>query len=494
MAAVDVLQRQHAVRRNFPFIGRFRYWLESIGPELRQYIVTSDNEERPFSRDQRRWVYASSKGENNDFGFGTDNEIERQPGYITVKHAAFPLQQPRRRAPGYDPEHRLPVAKILGAPRGRPKAFRPDSLVNISGMSFGALSANAVHALNEGARQAECLHNTGEGGLSRHHQYGGELIWQLGTGYFGARDQQGRLDWVQLRDVAAANPVRAIEIKLSQGAKPGIGGLLPAAKVSAEIAEVRGVPQGVDVVSPSSHREFGDVDSMLDFVERIADTTGLPVGVKSAVGEQSFWSELAEQMESGTRGVDFITIDGAEGGTGAGPLVFADHVALPFKLGFSRVYPEFARRGINDRVVFFGSGRLGFPEVSLLAMALGCDGINVAREALLAVGCIQSQRCHTNRCPTGVTTQNPWLMRGLDPADKAPRVARYIQTLRSELLTLARACGEPHPSLVKLDQIEILSNRYGSVSADQLFGYEAGWGLPDERDRETVSTLMAARA
>jgi glutamate synthase domain-containing protein 2 len=490
MAVADLRQREHAIRRNFPVIGRFRYWLEAIGPELRQYIVTNNDEERPFSRDERRWVYASAKRENNYFGFGTDNDLEREHGHIAIKHSAFPLSEPD--ITEADAEVSLPAAKVLGRHRGRKHQFRPASIVNISGMSFGSLSGNAVSALNAGASLAGCLHNTGEGGLSRYHQQGGELIWQLGTGYFGARDDRGRLDFTRLQDVVAENPVRAIEVKLSQGAKPGVGGFLPGAKVTAEIAAARGVPVGQDVASPSSHPEFNDIDSMLDVVERIADLTGLPVGIKSAVGEEQFWSELADRMATEERGVDFITVDGAEGGTGAGPLVFTDHVALPFKIGFARVYAEFARREIAERVTFIGSGKLGFPEHSLLALALGCDAINVGREAMLAIGCIQSQRCHTNRCPTGVATQSPWLMRGLDPKDKAPRLANYVRVLRHELRSLARACGEPHPSLVGLDHLEVLTEHYGAAGAGSLFGYQPGWGLPSVQDRTELEELMTA--
>jgi glutamate synthase domain-containing protein 2 len=266
---------------------------------------------------------------------------------------------------------------------------------------------------------------------------------------------------------------------------------LPGAKVTAEIAAARGVPQGLDVESPAGHSAFHDVDSMLDFVERIADATGLPVGIKSAVGEHAMWVDLAERMAREERGVDFITIDGAEGGTGAAPLVFSDHVALPFRTGFPRVYGEFARRGIADRVLFIGSGKLGFPETALLAFALGCDTVNVGREAMLAIGCIQSQRCHTNQCPTGVATQNRWLMRGLDPADKAPRLANYIRALRKDLLDLAHACGELHPALVGPSRIELLDDGLGARTVAELFGYADGWGAPLPHDRATIEALMA---
>ena len=358
------------------------------------------------------------------------------------------------------------------------RAFRPASVVNISAMSFGSLSANAIAALNEGAKQANCLHNTGEGGVSPYHQRGGELIWQLGSGYFGARDERGRFDLSRLKDVVAANPVRAIEVKLSQGAKPGLGGVLPGAKVTPEIARIRGVPVGRDCISPAAHPEFHDVDSMLDFVERIADETGLPVGIKSAVGEQRIWTELAERMASEDRGVDFITIDGGEGGTGAAPLAFTDQVALPFKLGFSRVYAEFARRGIADDVTFIGSAKLGFPEESLLAFALGCDMVNVAREAMMAIGCIQAQRCHTGRCPVGVATQSQWLMRGLDPEVKSDRLTSYIVQLRKEILQLSRACGVTGPAGVSLDDLDVIDDRFASRTAREVFGYAPEWGVP----------------
>ncbi len=419
IAIYDVTQRRHSILRNFPVVGHFRYWLEAIGPELRQYIVTSNNEERPFSRAQRRWVYASSKRDNNYFGFGTDQDVDRAANYLIVKHSAFPLSEPRQDDQDYDPNYTIACNKVMGQARCRREAFRPSSVVNISGMSFGSLSGPAVEALNRGASLAGCLHNTGEGGISRYHDAGGELIWQIGTGYFGCRDPQGNFSLDRLVEKVQSHPVRAIEIKLSQGAKPGMGGLLPAAKITEEIATIRGIPIGRDCVSPASHKEFHDVDGMLDFVERIAEATGLPVGIKSAVGESEFWCKLARMMSNGSRGVDFITIDGGEGGTGAAPLVFADHVSLPFKVGMNRVYREFAEHGLHEKVVFIGSGKLGFPETALFAFGLGCDMVNVAREAMMAIGCIQAQRCHTGHCPAGIATQNRWLMRGLNPTLKS---------------------------------------------------------------------------
>ena len=468
----DLVQRKHSILRNFPLIGHFRYLLESIGPELRQYIVTSNDEERPFSRDQRVWVYASAKKQNNYFGFGTDNDLEGSPNHIILKQSARPIPEPLKGDEDYDPLHPIACAKVLGGARGRRKAFTPESVFYVSAMSYGSLSSAAVTALNRGVAHAGGLHNTGEGGVAPYHDNGGDLIWQLGTGYFGARDSDGNFDLAKLVSTCNSHRVRAIEIKLSQGAKPGRGGVLPAAKVTPEIARIRGVPIGKDVVSPAHHRAFDSPDSLLDFVERIADATGLPVGIKSAVGETGFWFELADLMAKGDRGVDFIAIDGGEGGTGAAPLVFSDHVALPFKVGFARVYRVFHERDLADSVVFMGAGRLGFPIQSVFAMALGCDMVGVAREAMLAIGCIQAQRCHNGHCPTGVATQNKWLVRGLDPRDKGARLANYLTTLRKETMWLTRAAGYHHPAELTLDDFELLHGLYETRSPKEVFGYD----------------------
>ncbi|HET9949545.1 MAG TPA: FMN-binding glutamate synthase family protein, partial [Longimicrobiales bacterium] len=363
----------------------------------------------------------------------------------------------------------------------------------VSGMSFGSLSGRAVEALNRGAALCGCLHNTGEGGISPYHRHGGELIWQLGTAYFGARTPEGRFDLDACVRQVEEHPVRAIEIKLSQGAKPGLGGVLPAPKVTAEIASIRGVPRGRTVISPPGHVEFSNADELLDFVERIADATGLPVGIKSAVGLLGFWIELAELMAAGDRGVDFITVDGGEGGTGAAPFSFSDHVALPFKIGFSRVYRIFAERGQHKRVVWVGSGKLGFPHNALLAFCLGADMVAVGREAMMAIGCIQAQRCHTGRCPTGVATQNRWLMRGLDPTSKAARLANYVVTLRKELTRLAHACGVEHPALLTPKHMEILDGAFGSRPLLDVFGYEEAWTLPSVEEKAAVLSAMASR-
>jgi glutamate synthase domain-containing protein 2 len=489
VAAHDLTQKKHALLRNFPLIGHLRYLLEAIGPELRQYIVTGNDEERPFTRDQRRWIYASSKMENSYFGFGTDDNIEYTQGYPIIKHRTMSAVGP---ATGQhsDQDIWLPSGKVLGAARNRPGAFRPNSIVNISGMSFGSLSAAAVTALNAGSRLAGCLQDTGEGALSSYHRQGGDLVFQIGTSYFGCRDSAGRFDIRRLKDLVASAPVKALEIKLSQGAKPGLGGMLPGAKVTREIADIRGIEMGKDCASPSRHAEFSTTDGLLDWAEMLAAATGLPVGIKSAVGDLDFWRELAELMLAGDRGVDFVTVDGGEGGTGAAPLVFTDAVALPFRVGFARVYGTFAEAGLTDRVTFIGSGKLGLPKNAVVAMALGCDMVNVGREAMMAIGCIQAQRCHTDRCPTGVATQDRWLQHGLDPQLKSVRLANYVRALRRDLLKVAEACGVAHPALISVDDIEIMDGESRATPIADIFGYRKGWGMLSETGRDELLNLL----
>ncbi len=474
----DVVQRRHAIIRNYPVVGHFRYLLESIGPELRQYIVTDNDAERPFSRDQRRWIYATAKEENDLFGFGTDNDVLAGSGYLVIRHSAFPAPPPPPSSPAGSDLHLVPLAKVLGAVRGRAGAFRPESVVNISSMSYGSLSGAAITALNEGARTAHVLHGTGEGGISPYHDRGGDLIWQLGTAYFGARDDEGNFSLDRFLTNVDRHRVKAIEIKLSQGAKPGLGGMLPGTKVTPEIAAIRHIPVGEDCKSPARHTAFSNVDEMLEFVELLAGESGLPVGIKSAVGQMAFWDELAERMATEDRGVDFITIDGGEGGTGAAPMVFADHMSLPFLQGFTSVYRVFAERGIHNDVVWFGSGRLGLPDRAVLAFALGVDGVNVAREAMLALGCIQAQKCHTGHCPVGVATQSRWLERGLDPTLKSVRVANYLIGLRKELLRVANAVGVEHPAEIVAEHLDLLDDDVGSVSVVERFSYKPDWGIP----------------
>lgn len=494
VAVHDLTQKKHSLLRAFPVLGHGRYFVETVGPELRQYIVAGNDEERPFSRDQRSYIYSAAKGQNTYFGFGTDNDLDTSHGYPIIKQRTFTGLPPSTAAAHKAHDAYLPCAKVMGGARGRRKAFRPDSIVNISAMSFGSLSPQAITALNRGAAQAGCLHNTGEGGLSPYHKQGGDLVLQIGTSYFGCRDEHGRFDLDKLVRLVETAPVKAIEVKLSQGAKPGLGGVLPAAKVTEEISEIRGIPVGQDCISPSRHGEFDSVDAMLDWVEKVADATGLPVGIKSAVGDMGFWRELVEHMRDGSRGVDFVTIDGGEGGTGAAPMVFSDNVSLPFRFGFPRVYRLFAEAGIADRVVFIGSGRLGLPDSALVAFAMGADMVNVAREAMLAVGCLQTQKCHTGRCPTGVATQNKWLAHSLDPVGKGERVAGYIGSFRRDLQKVAEAAGLEHPTFISADDVEMLEGETTSRSLREVLEYDASWGQPSAADREAVLALVADRA
>ncbi len=478
----DLTQTRHAILRNFPIVGHLRYALESIGPELRQYIVTDNDEERPFSRDQRRWVYATAKKDNPYFGFGTDNHLEL-PDYLIIRQATFPAGGEHKL------EDPLPPLKTMGEWRNREKAFRPDSIVNISAMSYGSLSGAAVQAINRGCAISGALHNTGEGGIADHHRHGGNLMFQFGTGYFGCRNANGNFDLDNLVATVSSAPVKCIEVKLSQGAKPGLGGVLPGAKVTPEIAKVRGVMVGETILSPSGHTAFSDVAGLIDFVEMIADATGIPVGIKSAVGEREFWAELADEMKSTQRGPDFIAIDGGEGGTGAAPLVFSDHVSLPFRLGFSEVYKTFAERGMNDQVMWIGSGKLGFAQEALLAMNLGADMVSVAREAMLAIGCIQAQECHTGHCPTGVATQHKWLSHGLDPLNKGDRLANYVMALRYEIRRLSNAVGVVHPSLVPPGTIDLLESPDSTIGLLDRYAYEPEWRAISEQAKETAVAL-----
>ncbi len=467
----DVSQTKHTIIHNFPVVGHLRYFLEMIGPELRQYWVANDKEERPFDRTERRWIYATAKGQNSNFGFGT-TELLYEPGYPIIKHRAFPFPESKTYKVSGDPTC-IPCLKVIGEFNKRKYQYRPYSIINISAMSFGSLSKNAISAMNIGAKEAGSYHNTGEGGISPYHLHGADVVWQIGTGYFGARNKEGRFDLQILKEkVDVYKSVRMIEIKLSQGAKPGKGGILPGIKVNAEIAKAREVEIGKDCISPSSHAEFSSVPELVAFIETIAGETGLPVGIKSAIGEIEFWEELAVEMKKTKRGPDFITIDGGEGGTGAAPLTYADHVSLPFKIGFQRVYTLFQRHGISERVVWIGSGKLGFPDRAVVALAMGCDLVNVAREAMLSIGCIQAEQCHTDHCPSGVATQNWWMQKGLNPTLKSKRTALYLKGFRKELLSLAHSCGYEHPSQFNGRDIEISLGMNKFTTLEDQLGYK----------------------
>ncbi|MEN8885389.1 MAG: FMN-binding glutamate synthase family protein [Winogradskyella sp.] len=465
-------QRGHTISHNFPVVGHIRYWLESIGPEMRQYFVANNREELPFNRIERGWIYASAKKENNYEGFGTDRDIYAHQ-HIFINNAMMPYKVDDNHPTAKDISF-VPCAKVMGAHNNRNRPYRPASIINVSAMSFGSLSAKAIESLNKGVKIAGAYHNTGEGGLSPYHSNGGDVIFHFGTGYFGVRAEDGGFSMEKMIKLVADNPfIRAIEVKLSQGAKPGKGGVLPGAKITKEIAAIRGVEIGKDVLSPPNHKAFSNVPELIDFVEAIAEATGLPVGIKAAIGKLDQWEELADIMKTENRGPDFITIDGGEGGTGAAPPSFADHVSLPWIYGFSDIYKLFQKRNLTERIVFIGSGKLGFPAKAAMAFAMGVDCINVAREAMMSIGCIQAQVCHTNRCPAGIATQSKWLQNGINVPLKSERLAQYFKTFRKELIEITHAAGYEHPCQFNMNDVEMNVDDHNlTKDFSQAFRYE----------------------
>lgn len=465
-------QKKHTISHNFPIIGHLRYMLEKIGPELRQYLVANNREELPFNRIERGWIYASSKKENNYEGFGTDRDIYA-PQHLFINNAmlSFKIKEDH---PNYLNNSFLPCAKVMGAYNKRRKPYRPASVINISAMSFGSLSAKAVESMNKGAQLAGAYHNTGEGGLSPYHSNGADVVFHFGTGYFGVRDEYGRFSLDKMVKLVEEKPfIKAIEIKLSQGAKPGKGGVLPAAKITKEISEIRHVPMGKDVLSPPTHSAFEDVEGLMKLIEDIAEATGLPVGIKAAIGKLDQWERLADLMVSTGKGPDFITVDGGEGGTGAAPPSFADHVSLPWTYGFSDLYKLFQKKGLTERIVFVASGKLGLPGKAAMAFAMGADCINVAREAMMSIGCIQAQLCHTNHCPSGVATQSKWLQNGINIPLKSERLAQYFKTFRKELVEITHAAGYEHPCQFTMKDVDVnVDDSYLSKELNKTYLYE----------------------
>jgi len=476
----DLLQKKNTIKRNFPLFGNLRHIFITLGPAIRQYFIASNRDELPFNRSQRNWIDSSSKKENNYEGFGTDKDLYH-PGHVFVNPKMFPFKVNKDHInhETNDP-YFIPCAKIIGKAHKRKYPFRPYSIINISAMSYGSLSKNAHTALNLGAAMVGCYHNTGEGGLSPYHQKGADVMFHIGTGYFGcgktSKDGQRYFDFETFKTLVLdkyPNKVKAIEIKLSQGAKPGKGGVLPAKKNTKEIAAIRGVEPHTDVLSPTYHTAFTNVRELVDFIEDLADKSGLPVGIKSAVGDLSHWHELAAIMKNENKGPDFITIDGGEGGTGAAPPSFADHVALPWVFGFMEIYNIFKENNLCNDIAFGGSGKLGFPSEVLKSFAMGVDFINIAREAMISIGCIQAQECHTGHCPTGIATQNKWLQRGLDPTLKSFRFGNYINSLRKESLQMVHACGYEHPCQMKMSDVDISCGDNNKViSLEKSYNYK----------------------
>jgi glutamate synthase domain-containing protein 2 len=436
----DVNQTRHAVLRNYPVIGHVRFLLEYIRPEMRQYFLESDTEASPFSRAQRSLVYQRAKGEPDNRPFGTQLDVGRQ-GYEWINHSMFPTTLASSN-----------FRVTIGANCAQPYEA---SVFNISAMSFGSLSANAIMALNQGAKKGGFAHDTGEGSISSYHRrHGGDLIWEIGSGYFGCRDEQGRFDPERFARNAQDPQVKMVELKLSQGAKPGHGGILPAAKVTREIALARGVPEGIDCISPSSHGEFKTPLEMMAFIARLRELSGgKPTGFKLCIGHPWEWFGIAKAMLETGITPDFIVVDGAEGGTGAAPVEFSDHVGAPLQEGLLLVHNTLIGIGLRDKIKIGCAGKVITAFDIARMMALGGDWCNAGRGFMMALGCIQAQTCHTGRCPTGVTTQDPMRERALVVPDKAARVHNFHRSTLHALKELVQAAGLHHPNEITAHHI-----------------------------------------
>jgi glutamate synthase domain-containing protein 2 len=471
----DSLQTKHSILRNFPLLGQLRYFFEAIRPEIRQYFIESNTDGRPIPRERRSVIYQRAKGELETLPFGTQKDVY-EPGYEWIGHSMA------ARA-AHHGEERIPIG-------GREcKQIYAASVLNVSAMSYGSLSAPAVEALNLGAKAGDFWHNTGEGGISDHHLHGGDLCWQIGTGYFGARGKQGDFDPEAFRDNAARPEVQLIELKLSQGAKPGHGGILPKAKITPEIARIRGVGFDADVLSPPRHSAFNSPVEMMEFVSRLRELSGgKPVGLKFCVGQPEDVVALCKAMLETEQLPDYIAIDGGEGGTGAAPLEFSNAVGAPLFDGLNLVQNALVGFGLRDRLRLVASGgtMTGFDLATRLAA--GADLVQAARAFMLSLGCIQARKCHSNDCPTGVATQLPHLTRGLVVADKAKRVTRWHAETVEALYELLGAAGLQFPSQLRphhihrrISQTKVRSyaDIYEYLSPGQLLTEEAlgPWSL-----------------
>ena len=461
IAAWDVIQTKHAIVRVYPLIGHARYLLEKVGPELRQYIVTDDLAERPYYRAQRSWAYRAAKGVDAAVGFGTQQDLG-QPGQYHFLPSPFPVLHSE--APSDPQPH------VIGPHRPRPFVTR--SRIGIAPMSFGALSEAAVRALALGAGEAGIAINTGEGGLSPHHlSGGGDVIFQIGPAKYGVRTPEGELDWDRLRAIGLNPQIVAIEIKVGQGAKPGKGGILPGAKVTPEIAAIRGIPVGEASLSPNRFSDFNSLAELVDFVERVKEAVPVPVGVKIVVGDDAFANDLARTLAEDGRGPDYVSVDGAEGGTGAAPMSLTDHMGLPLQDALIAVDDAYRRWGVRDRVTLIGAGRIVSGAEAAYALALGADMVNIGRGFLFSIGCIQALRCHTNECPTGVATQSAWRQRGLVPNDKRSRVANYARAVDEDLMVVTRSLGLRTPGDLTRDHLEVVVAVGKRMRGSDLYPY-----------------------
>ena len=459
MYIVDRTQTSQTVRRNFPVVGRFRYLFERLGEFFRQYFFALDREEMPFNRAQRSWAYRASKGVDNTVAFGSSLDLSLC-GTPIFLNCPYPTLY----------EDAVASSPVTIGPYAR-YPYDARSVFNLSAMSYGAISKPAVLALSNGSRMAGNWMNTGEGGLSPWHLEGGaDIVFQIGTAKYGVRDENGELDDDKLRAVAAHDTVKMIEIKLSQGAKPGKGGILPGEKVTAEIAAIRGIPAGSDSISPNRHPEIESASDLLDMINRIRDVSGLPTGFKAVIGAYGWLDELfAEIRERGIESApDFITVDSADGGTGAAPMSLMDNVGLPLKESLPLVVDKLEEHGLRERVRVIASGKLINPAQAAWALCLGADFINSARGFMFALGCIQAMQCNKNTCPTGITTHDKKLQRGLVPEDKAERVRRYSETMRKEIGIIAHSCGVPEPRRLRRYHCRIVQENGRSIPLNEL--------------------------
>lgn len=455
----DVRQTTHTIRRNYPVIGRFRYLFEHLGEFFRQYFYAMDREELPFNRAQRSWVYRAAKNIDNTLAFGTTQSVSA-PGTLIFSPHPFPSLS----------ENHTPSPVVIGPYCRQPYETR--SLVNISAMSFGALSKPAIHALSMGAKAAGCWHNTGEGGLSPFHLAGGaDVVFQIGTAKYGVRDEHGELSDQRLLDIAAIPEVKMFEIKISQGAKPGKGGILPGIKVTEEIATIRGIPAGKDSISPNGHTDIRSIEQLLDKIDHIRNLTGKPVGFKMVAGDLNFFDDLAAAIL--VRGIehapDFITLDSGDGGTGAAPQSLLDHAGLPIRESLPVVVDKLLVAGLKGRIKIIASGRLILPVDVAWALCTGADFVNIARGFMFALGCIQAMQCNKNTCPTGITTHNANLQKGLDPLSKAERVAHYAKNLVKEVVVIAHSCGVDCPRELRREHARMVVETGHSVPLDKLY-------------------------
>ena len=438
------VQKRHTLLRNFGVLAQARYFIESIGPEMRQYLFASDTEERPFNRQERAEVYRKAYNVDSAASFGSQNEFDATE--LKIRHSMFPV-----------PADKLePFSVILGEERKLPTAYTINKPIMISAMSFGALGENAVRSLARGAKAAGIPMNTGEGGYPKYHLMEGcDLIFQMGTAKFGVRNEDGSLNDDLLRKVAAQESIRMVEIKLSQGAKPGKGGLLPKEKISEEIAELRGVPRDRDVVSPPGHLECTDVAATVRFIGHVQEVGGLPTGIKLCVGNVTEFEKLVAEMKKQNICPDWITVDGAEGGTGAAPKSFMDSVGMPLWPGLHTVHQTLLKAGIRDRLKLLASGKLINAGRIITAMALGADACYSARGFMMSLGCIQALQCGKNTCPIGITTHNPELQRGLDIASKSVRVQHFVHNLTHDVEQLQAATGKRSHRDLTVDDLYI---------------------------------------